>query len=52
MMISCHEMMVLWHEMMISCHEMTTLIRLPFTYAHEYAHLLGVSNEAEAIICG
>ena len=26
MMISCHEMMVLWHEMMISCHEMTTLM--------------------------
>ena len=25
---------------------------LPFTYTHEYAHLLGVSNEAEAIICG
>ena len=24
----------------------------PFTYAHEYAHLLGVSNEAESIICG
>lgn len=24
----------------------------PFTYAHEYAQLLGVSNEAEAIICG
>ena len=26
MMISCHEMMVLWHEMMISCHEMMTLM--------------------------
>ena len=45
-------MMSIWMETMMMTDTTAMMImlpvQLPFTYAHELSHLLGVSNEAEA----